>query len=81
MPAYPKDVHRSIMLAPELRQLLGGISERTMRRWLKTPDKLPPRPAWAVRANWLQWRRRDVEAWLAQQQPATEQQPPTAEQR
>jgi excisionase family DNA binding protein len=68
MPAYsPAEVdHRKVMTAKELHERLG-ISERTLRRWLRA-GKVPMPPTHVSgNGTWLLWPRKQIEPWLAQQ--------------
>lgn len=57
----PASPHRRIT-ARTVCDLCGGVSDMTLHRWLKDPEKDFPRPVYI--GNRRYWREADVVAWL-----------------
>jgi len=55
----------TLLTSRKVREVLGGISEMTLWRWLKAPALQFPPPMKIRSRNY--WRREDIEAWLVRQ--------------
>jgi predicted DNA-binding transcriptional regulator AlpA len=57
----PLNPHKRIT-ARTVCDMCGGVSDMTLHRWLKDPDKEFPRPIYIGKRRY--WREADVIAWL-----------------
>ena len=48
--------------ARTVRQICGGVSDMTLHRWLKDPEKEFPRPLYIGKRRY--WREAEIIAWL-----------------
>lgn len=60
----PRDANRLIAI-PALQDLLGGVCDMTIRRWLDRPELQFPRPIFIARRRY--WKEAEIIAWLSRQ--------------
>ena len=57
----PLNPHKRIA-ARTVCDMCGGVSDMTLHRWLKDPDKESPRPIYIGKRRY--WREAEIIAWL-----------------